>query len=319
MLTWLSQELHCAGTTFLQHQPEADIAHHRHLADLLMSAAAESAALLELGGLQEKDIRFLAEVRAMQLAKPGAQGSSKAGLARQRGTTSLCTQTPDSVDAASHGLILCSTASHTANGKCTRSYQQHPGEPHGTAQGSVCQTAAQRTLCGQASEPRPHSALEHAHSCGSLASALTAVVDFLVHGVLSMQSCSLQSSYAGSALSFIHAAQAAWPGESYTLSSILDHLSSGPSEDSSTLLSTAISRDQQLTLWSAFMLEREDCILTRFLSCEPCPEDGNIVSMWQPVTAHDCLLQVSLHGQHRLVLPAVGWLQTSSRSFWRRL
>ena len=167
----------------------------------------------------------------MQLAQVRVQGSSTAGVARQPATTGLCTHTPHSTHTASHGLNLCSRASQTAEGERTCSHQQHPGDTHGTSQGStISESAAQHALCGQAPERFSHSALERARSCDSLASALTAVVDFLLHGVLDMQPCSLQRSYAGSAFSFIHAIQPAWPGESHILASVLDRLSSGLSE-----------------------------------------------------------------------------------------
>ena len=225
MPAWGSQVLFCAGSPFLQDQPDADVTHHKHLAELLKSVAAETAAL-EHSSLQEEDVRFLAEVRAMQMAAASsAQVNSTANLAGQPAGT----QTPHSVDVASHGAILCSRCSQAATGESPCSYLQHPNEPHGTPQGSVIhRSAAQHAHSdGASAEGLPRSTLDHAPGCGGSASALTAVVDFLLHGVLSMQPGLLQTSYAGSALSYINAVQAAWTAECCALGPILDRLSSG--------------------------------------------------------------------------------------------
>ncbi len=54
------------GAPFLQYQP--DVTHHRHLALLLRSVAAESAASGAQRPARGGHSGFLAEVRAMQLA-----------------------------------------------------------------------------------------------------------------------------------------------------------------------------------------------------------------------------------------------------------
>ncbi|CAL5222225.1 g4558 [Coccomyxa viridis] len=214
-------EVEGSGAPTPQYQP--DVTHHRHLADLLRSVAAETAAL-ERSGLREEELRFLAEVRATQLAGLSVHSGTAADLTEQASEA----QTPHADDAASHGLISCSTAPQAATGECACSYQQHTGTSHDSAHSSaISDGAAEHVLGCQALEQRSDSTLGSKRDCDSLASALTAVVDFLLHGVLSMQPSLLQSSYAGSALSFITAVQAACPGECKAMGSILDLLSSG--------------------------------------------------------------------------------------------
>ena len=166
----------------------------------------------------------MAEVCAMQLASLSVHSNRAADLTEQAPET----HTSHTDGAANHGLTSCSKASQAAVGECTGSYQQCTDASHGSAHSSaISEGAARQASHGQAFEQHSHSALERARDCDSLASALAAVVHFMLHGVLSMQPDLLQSSYAGSALSFITAVQAAWPGESSALGPILDRLSSG--------------------------------------------------------------------------------------------
>ncbi len=162
----------------------------------------------------------------MQLAGLSVHSGTAADLTEQASKA----QTPHADDAASHGLISCSRAPQAARGERTRSYQQHTGTSHDSAHSSAISDGAGEHVLGcQALEQRSDSTLGSKRDCDSLASALTAVVDFLLHGVLSMQPGLLQSSYAGSALSFITAVQAACLGECEAMGSILDRLSSGVS------------------------------------------------------------------------------------------
>ena len=187
--------------------------------------AAETAGL-ERSGLQEEDIRFVAEVRAMQLAALSVPSNRAADLTEQLPET----QTPHTDDAASHGLISRSRAPQAAMEQRTCSYQRYTDACHESAHSpAIGESAAQHAYHGQAFVLRSRNALESACESDSVAGALTAVVNFLLHGVLSMQPGLLQTSYAGSALSFITAVQAAWPGDSEALRPILDHLSSGVS------------------------------------------------------------------------------------------
>ena len=166
----------------------------------------------------------MAEVCVMQLASSTVHSNRAADL-REHAPETEITHTDG---AASHGLTSCSRASQAAVGECTGSYQQCTDASHGSAHSSaINESAARHASHGQAFEQHSHSALESARDCDSLASALAAVVHFMLHGVLSMQPGLLQTSYAGSALSFITAVQAAWPGESCALGPILDRLSSG--------------------------------------------------------------------------------------------
>ena len=198
----VTQDLCCAGGFILEDHFDADITHHKHLAELLKSVAAETEAL-EHSGLQASHLRFLAEVRAMQLAASNAQVSSTADLAGQPART----QTPHNADAASHDPILHSGASHAG--------------PY------TSESAIRRVSSGLTAEGFLISLLEGTPGHNRIASALTAVVSFLLHGVLSMQPGSLQSSYATSALSFISAVHAAWPGEFGALGPILEILLEG--------------------------------------------------------------------------------------------
>ena len=196
---------------------------HKTTDDILTVVAGGAEALHQLG-MQPEDVRFLAEVCAIQAAGQSAHNSSTEG--RPASSLVHSASTLNSIPSASptEAALLMSTRD-----PCSHSLRS-VGRPciKGRCLGSGgCSTAQpvglEQSRGGEGAQG--HFAL--ADSCKSLGQAVGRVVEFLLHAVLPMQLGALQTSYAVSALSFISTAAAAQDRHCSAFQAALERLSSG--------------------------------------------------------------------------------------------
>lgn len=225
--------------------PLIDDSQHKHISGILNTVAKESGALVQLG-LQSEDIRFYADVRAIQLSS-SAQRASSSGCAQQpepQHHKALGTADGDQMHPASacvtepsvkSQIVLNPRLSNSSPGAAPEALQPATlndslSKPSATARSGTSTWHEDAGLL-LASNPSAGglqgSQLAHSASSNSLDQALAAVVDFLLDNVLSMQPSRLQTAYAVSALTFVNAAQAAQQGPCTAFQATVDRLSSG--------------------------------------------------------------------------------------------
>jgi hypothetical protein len=195
---------------------------HKTTDDILTVVAGGAEALQQLG-MQQEDVRFFAEVCAIQAAGQSAHSSSTEGHPASSLVHSASTlnSTPS---ASPTEAALPSTRD-----PCSHSVR-NSGRPciKGRCLGSSgCSTAQPVGLEQSRGGKGAQSHLALADSCKSLGQAVGRVVDFLLHAVLPMQLGTLQTSYAVSALSFISTAVAAQDTQCSAFQAALERLSSG--------------------------------------------------------------------------------------------
>ena len=174
--------------------------------------------------MQPEDVRFFAEVCAIQAAGQSAHSSSTEGHPASSLVHSASTSNSTPSASPTEAALLMSTrdpGSHSLQdsgrpcfkGRCLSS--------------SGCSTAQPAGLEQSWGGKGAQSHLALADSCKSLGQAVGKVVDFLLHAVLPMQLGALQTSYAVSALSFISTAEAAQDRHCSAFQAALERLSSG--------------------------------------------------------------------------------------------
>ena len=198
----------------------------------ILSVVARGAEALQQLGMQPEDVRFFAEVCAIQAARHSAHSGSRAGHPASNLVPSASTDNSSPSASPSEAALLMNTRD-----PCTHSLQD-PGTLCVTGRcvgSSSCSTAQplglEQPLAGKGAQ----SNLALAGIRESLGQAIGTVAEFLLHAVLPMQPGTLQTSYAVSALSFISTADAAQDGHCSAFQAPLERLSSGDCQNTANL------------------------------------------------------------------------------------